>query len=337
MGRRIAIALLISFTLACGGTQQPSNLRSSEEPIEFEDEAAARRAPPASEMVAQAELLIAEGQADEAIPVLLRAIEENPRDVRARLNLGLAYEMIESPGDAEAAYRDALRIDPSFVEALNNLGAILRDSGQLEEAIALLRRAIEQRPGFASAYLNLALALEDIGDDDGALEAYRSVIRLAPRDPTSRTNLSMILLERGEREQALIELRRALPLAEGSRADLAAIGNGLRRAGDPDLAVRALTMAIEAEEAPPPPAIRAELALAEYAAGEREDAMTRIRDLLRDEPTYPDAHWVLANMLAARESWREAADHYQTFLRMAPNAPEAEQARARLEYVRSRR
>lgn len=327
---------LASVTLACGGAQPSSSLRDPEQAIEFEDEAAARRAPAASETVAQAELLIAEGEADEAIPLLLRAIDETPADLRARLNLGLAYEMIESPGDAEEAYRGALGVDPSFAEALNNLGALLRDTGRIEEAAATLRRAIESRPGFASAYLNLALTLEDLGDDDGAIEAYRRVIELAPRDPTSRTNLAMILLDRGERETALIELRRALPLAEGSRAELAAIGNGLRRAGDPDLAVRALTEAVRAEEASPPPAIRAELALAEYAAGQRDVALSRLRDLIRDEPSYPDAHWVLANMLAARQAWTQAAEHYQQFLRMAPNAPEADQARARLEHVRSR-
>nr|MDQ3034758.1 hypothetical protein [Myxococcota bacterium] len=75
----------------------------------------------------------------------------------------------------------------------------------------------------------------------------------------------------------------------------------------------------------------------EYASGQREPAEARIRALIADEPTYAPAHWVLANMLAAREQWREAAEHYQAFLRIAPDAPEAEQARARLAHVRAQR
>jgi Flp pilus assembly protein TadD len=307
------------------------------EEIEFADEAAARRAPVASAEVAQAEALIARGEADAAIAILERAIAENPRDVRAYLDFGLAHELREDVVAAERAYRAAIEVDAGFAEALNNLGVLLRDSGRSEEGIAMLRRAIEARPGFASAHLNLALALEDAGDLEGAEREYRTVIRLAPRDPTSRTNLAMILLARGQREEALTQLRRALPLAEGSRADLAAIGNGLRRAGDADLAVRALREAIAAEERPAPPGLRAELALAEYASGRRQEAEQRVRELIRDEPRYAVAHWVLANMLAARRAWREAAEQYQTFLRMAPDAPEAAEARARLDHVRSQR
>ena len=338
--RPVALAVLLALAgLALGGCGGAStrSATSSDEPIEFEDEAAARRAPPASAEVTEAESLIAQGRADDAVPLLERAIAANARDVRAHLDLGLAHELREDLEAAERAYRGAIEIDPAFAEALNNLGALLRDTERGEEGIAMLRRAIEARPGFASAHLNLALALEDAGDLEGAEAEYRRVIELAPRDPASRTSLAMILLARGERDQALIELRRALPLAEGSRADLAAIGNGLRRAGDADLAVRALREAAEAGEEPAPPGLRAELALAEYAAGQRPEAEAHVRELIASHADYAPAHWVLANMLAAREQWREAATEYQTFLRMAPDAPEAAEARGRLEHVRQRR
>lgn len=345
-GMRTALEAILAAMLAigCGGTVAGGagggglgEASAGGEPIEFDDEARARRGPPASPEVAEAEEWIARGEAGPAIRILERVIASNPRDVRAHFDLGLAHELREDFAAAERAYRAALDIDPHFAEALNNLGALLRDVGRAEEARALLRRAIEVRPGFASAHLNLAFALEEAGDLEGAEREYRAVIRLAPREPTSRTHLAMILLGRGDRETALLELRRALPLAEGRRAELAQIGNGLRRAGDPDLAVRALRQAIEADDAPAPPGLRAELALAEYASGQRELAERRVRDLLRDEPRYAPAHWVLANMLAARQAWREAAEHYEAFLRMAPDAPEVDEARARLEYVRGRR
>lgn len=340
--KRAHVGWMAALILAgCGGGAGQGGGSASaggEEPaLEFEDEAAARRAPPASEQVTEAEALIAQGEVARAIPLLEQAIAADPRDVRARLDLGLAHEMHEDLAAAEQAYRGALEVDAGFAEALNNLGALLRDTDRGEEGIAMLRRAVEARPGFASAHLNLALALEDAGDGEGAEREYRTVMRLAPRDPASRTNLAMILLDRGDRDHALIELRHALPLAEGSRADLAAIGNGLRRAGDADLAVRALRDAIEADEEPAPPGLRAELALAEYASGQREPAEAHVRELIAAEPRYAPAHWVLANMLAARRAWRDAATEYQTFLRLAPDAPEAPEARARLEHVRRQR
>ena len=330
---RLAPATLLLLLGACGGARPT---QSTSEPIEFEDEQAARLAPPASPEVTEAESLIAQGRAADAVPLLERAAAASAGDVRARLDLGLAHEMLEDLPAAERAYREAIAAQADFAEALNNLGALLRDTDRTEEGIAMLRRAVEARPAFASAHLNLALALEDTGDAAGAEAEYRIVMRLAPRDPASRTNLAMILIERGDREHALLELRQALPLAEGSRADLAQIGNGLRRAGDADLAVRALTEAIDAGEDPAPPALRAELVLAEYASGQREIAERHARDLAREAPGYPDIHWVLGNMLAAREVWSQAAEEYAAFIRMAPDAPEAAEARARLEYVRGR-
>ncbi len=143
------------------------------------------------------------------------------------------------------------------------------------------------------------------------------------------------MLDQGEEQNALIELRRALPLADGDAAVLSAIGSGLRRAGDPAMAVRALNDAVEASQAEGgvPPALVAELALAEFATGSRPQAEQRLRDLLTSAPSYATSHYLLANMLAARQAWADAAAEYQAFLRAAPDAPEASDARGRLSYV----
>jgi len=337
---RRSLGWLFAWALgACGAGAAggPSTAASGEAPLEFEDEADARRSAPSSEAVARAEALLAQGHAEDAIDVLRRALAADSRDARAHLDLGIAHEMLEQGEPAERAYRAALEIEPEFPEALNNLGALLRDSDRGAEGTALLRRAIAARPGLASAHLNLAFALEEAGDLDGAIAAYRRVTELSPRDPSSRANLGMLLLEQGQQAQALIELRRALPLASGSRADLAQIGTGLRRAGDPDLAVRALREAVSAEDSPAPPGLRAELCLGEFAAGQRSEAEAHVRALIVDVPDYAVAHWVLANMLAARRAFPEAAAEYQTFVRMAPEAPEAAEARRRLAFVRAQR
>lgn len=339
--QRIGV-LFATFALACT-PQSTASSRSSDDTtasssggdeIMFEDEAAAAAAPLASPEVTQAENTLAEGRPREARGMLEAIVLAHADDLRAWLDLGLACEMLDDRESAERAYRSALAANPQFTEALNNLGTLLRDTDRLDAGIAMLRQAIEIRPAFASAHLNLGLALEDSGDDAAAATEYRTVMRIAPREPTSRTQLGLLLLRGGDTAQALIELRRALPLADGDRATLSAVGSGLRRAGDPAMAVRALNGAMEAEaETPPPAALTAELALAEFANNARPAAEQRLRDLIASDASYATSHYLLANMLAARQAWADAATEYQAFLHSAPTAPEAADARGRLSYV----
>lgn len=317
-----------------GSTEQRSSgdESASGDGLTFPDEAQANAAPPATEEVLAAEALLADGRVGEAEQRLTAIVRETPGDVRALLDLGLAHEMQDEVREAEEAYRAALRVDPAFSEALNNLGALLRDTDRTEEALRVLREAVRVRPGFASAQLNLGLTLEDAGDDEGAERAYRMVMRLAPREPTSRTNLGLLLLRANRRDQALIELRRAVPLAQ-SRAELGALGAGLRRAGDPAMAVRVLQQAMDVEERIAPPGLRAEHALAEFASGQREQAEGHLRGLVA---VYAPAHYLLGNLLAAREAWAEAASAYEAYLRAEPRGEHAAEARGRLDYVRTR-
>ncbi len=335
----VGLSLLLALT-GCGATR--GNLASSEssastgssgEDVEFPDETAARSEAPATPEVLEAENLLAEGRPLEAERRLEAIVQATPNDVRARLDLGLAREMQDDAAGAEEAYRGAIAVDATFAEAWNNLGAMLRDLGRTDDGIAALREAVRLRPGFASAQLNLGLALEDSGDDEGAAAAYRTVMRLSRRDPTSRTSLGLLLLRQGQRDQALIELRHAVPLAE-AREDLAAIGNGLRRAGDAAMAVRVLRQAIEASDEPAPSALRAELALAEFAADHRDVAEQLLRTLITEDASYAPAHYLLGNMLAARQAWADAAREYEAYLRAEPRGEDAEEARGRLAYVR---
>jgi protein O-GlcNAc transferase len=334
------VAVVLALVAGCPRSNPTSRADSSgDENLAFEEERAAADALPATPEVLAAEAMLADGRPREARIALEALVEATPSDLRAWLDLALAFEMLEDLDSAERAYRAAIvngaGETAQSAEILNNLGALLRDTDRLDEGISLIRQAIELRPAFASAHLNLGLALEDAGDDVGAMAEYRRVIAIADHEPTSRINLGLILLRQGQAETALIELRRALPLAE-ERADLAAVGSGLRQAGDPAMAIRALNAAIEASEEPAPPALTAELALAQFAANHREEAEAMLRALLTSAPTFHSAHYLLANMLAAREAWADAAREYEAFLRAEPSAPEASEARRRLEYVRTR-
>ncbi|MDH0864026.1 polysaccharide deacetylase family protein [Mitsuaria sp. GD03876] len=87
--------------------------------------------------------------------------------------------------EAEAAFTEALKLQPKFALAANNLGFIYYKRDKPAEAARWYRKAIEMDGSRALAHLNLGDALLRAGDDAGAQAAYRAFIELSPKHPRS--------------------------------------------------------------------------------------------------------------------------------------------------------
>src|SRR5438552_3781349 len=65
------------------------------------------------------------GQSQTAIEYIGRAIALRPCQPAMHLNLGAAYRACGRLPEAQACYREALRLQPNYAEAHNNLGNCL--------------------------------------------------------------------------------------------------------------------------------------------------------------------------------------------------------------------
>ena len=132
---------------------------------------------------------------------------------------------------AEAAFREAIRLDPTLARAQLGLGVLLWHKQDLAGAEAAFREAIRLDPTVANTQLCLGLVLGDKQDLAGAEAAYREAIRIDPKYALAHTVLGLVLEEMGSLEGAVTEYREALridpkesqalsnlPLAEGMRA-----------------------------------------------------------------------------------------------------------------------
>ncbi|MBK8172678.1 MAG: tetratricopeptide repeat protein [Sandaracinaceae bacterium] len=334
----LSVAMLLGS--GCGGatsnaTQGHSSSVDSE--VHFEDEAApeAQSGPPATPEVLHAEQLLAAGNGVEAARELREYLRGHANDTRAHLDLGLALELQNDAQGAMREYRAALSIDTTFAEAANNLGALLREEGELVQAIRTLQEAVRMRPRFASARFNLAMALEEHGDTSEALAAYETTIEDAPRAAMPRVNYGLLLVHLTRNEEAVRAFRAALPLARGDRAALLAIGNGFRRAGEGESAVRAVQAAIAAGDDGPTPALLSELALAQRAANDRPGAEASLAQAIVLDARYATAHYLLANMLAGRQAYAEAIEHWRAYLQLEPRGDHAADAREKIRAAES--
>ncbi len=127
--------------------------------------------------------------------------------------LGLDLELISAVEDARAAYRIAVEFDPDNADAHLNLGRLLQEMGQSADAEPHYRKAVELKPGNAVAAYNLGTALEDLGRPTEAVIAYRRAIELRAEFAEAHLKLSRLYEKRGNRVGALRHLVRYKALA----------------------------------------------------------------------------------------------------------------------------
>ncbi|MDO8587756.1 MAG: tetratricopeptide repeat protein [Armatimonadota bacterium] len=150
-----------------------------------------------------AQKLDEEGKDDEAIEEYRKAVDINPRNVDAQLNLGvlLAKKAQEEIGpsaiqltdEAIESFSGIVRIKPNHAKARKYLGNQLMKRGRYKEAVEHLRQAIRIAPRDPESYCYMGLVmhnLQRIGEADGY---YRKAIAIRPDYKEAHENLAIIL------------------------------------------------------------------------------------------------------------------------------------------------
>jgi Flp pilus assembly protein TadD len=275
------------------------------------------------------------GERDLAIRNYEAAIARDESIAQAHANLGGLLR--EAGADLRRAVRElcrAVALDPGDGVAQYNLGLALRDFGKAPNAVRALRNAARLLPDDPDPHNALGALLAASGDRAGALAAFEQAARLAPRDPYPQINLATLRIDLGREEEAVRSLEAARRLAGGDRDVLSRVAHALRRLRRFEEAVAASRQALAA--GPPDPALLCDLGLALKGAGQGAEAIAQFQAAIRLDARFASAHYLLGNAFAAEERWREAAQAYERFLEVAPDSPQAEEARGRLEFVRGR-
>lgn len=103
----------------------------------------------------------------------------------------LAFQRTGSYREAEAAYREVIRLDPSFFKAYTNLGSILlkdlkRQDPECDkrflEAVEWYTRALEIRPDDALTLYNLGtIYYENFNDEEKAFDLFARAVNADPQ------------------------------------------------------------------------------------------------------------------------------------------------------------
>ncbi len=112
-------------------------------------------------------------------------IKEN--DVDMMYNLAYAYQQFNQPDESAQLYRDMFKVDTTFAMAKFQQGWIKQEiKNDLDSAMIFYREAILIEPRFIEAWHNLGLCHERQGNKTQALKAYAKALKYNPDYTLSR-------------------------------------------------------------------------------------------------------------------------------------------------------
>jgi Flp pilus assembly protein TadD len=147
--------------------------------------------------------------------------------------------------EAEACFREALRIDPDDADVLNNLGTAVWEQGRAGESMAYYLRAHQFKPRDFGILNNVGIALWDQGRPERAVVFYRRALEIQPDSFDTRMNLGVSLSDLGQFDEALVWIRSSLELQPGSADAWDNLGMTLARQGNWQEAMACYDRAIE--------------------------------------------------------------------------------------------
>jgi tetratricopeptide (TPR) repeat protein len=159
----------------------------------------------------------------EALVQLHEAVRLDPTAGR-HYDVGRVLLIQQDYGGAEAAFREALILNPAFAEALYGLAVVRHAQHNLDDAIELYGRALGADPSNASGHYNLGRAFFERGQVDRAIQSYHTAIALSPEDADAHQSLARALVMQDQLAEAIYRYRRTLeiePDRVGALLDLA--------------------------------------------------------------------------------------------------------------------
>ncbi len=264
------------------------------------------------------------------------------------------------PARSVAEYGRALEEGPPFGWAMNNRGALRRKLGDLDGARLDLDEAVRRLPDVAAARLNRAALRIRLGDLRGALEDFDAALRLSPDNPMALADRGVVHKDLGDFPAALADFDASLRVRPEEAVVLSNRGAMRRALGDLTSALEDYDAALRLSPDDPETlfnrgnlrralrdtrggiadydeALRlrpdfamalANRGVARKTLGDTDGALADFEAAIRAQPGLPGPHANVGYILHARGEFRGAAAALARFLRLAPDHPDAPEARS---------
>ena len=141
-----------------------------------------------------------------------KAIELNPQDDRAYLELGLLYRDQGKFSEAEVVFKKAIELNPQDDRVYFELGRLYQDRGRFSEAELPFKKVLELNPQDDRAYLELGWLYRDQGKFSEAEASFKKGLEFNPQDDRAYFELGQFYQDQGKFSEAEAAFKKAIEL-----------------------------------------------------------------------------------------------------------------------------
>ena len=146
-----------------------------------------------------------ENKYTEALEVLNKAVQINPRDLNALSNIAMVYKNQKKYKESLEVFKKVLEVDPENAKALVSIGSIYSETGEIKKAIDYYKKALACEPRVSKIYYNIGLLYLKKNNTSLATKSFQQAATLDPDNVDAHYNLAILYAQNGESEKALKE------------------------------------------------------------------------------------------------------------------------------------
>ncbi|MFZ9407591.1 MAG: XrtA/PEP-CTERM system TPR-repeat protein PrsT [Burkholderiaceae bacterium] len=272
-------------------------------------------------LLSLAQLQRAQGAKAEDITRLLRqAHEAAPTQLEAVVSLTQQLVSQDKVTEALPIVQKAVAQNPEDVRLLDLLGSLYLRNKDHQQALETYSKITRIKPDLAAAHLRLGEVRSTIGDQSGAMASFRRAAELDARAPAAQFGMAAALVREGRKEEAL-RLARKLQTEQPKSAmglilegDLLGAENQWKEAAT----VFRRSLGVERTAAG---AIREHQAL--LKAGESAQAESALRASIAASPDNLALRTYAGDLAIRNRQWKVAIEHFEPVVKRNPGNPDA--------------